>query len=37
MKGDCAWVVAKHPMMKPEGPFVREVLAAFADLGAPFD
>jgi hypothetical protein len=37
MKGDCAWVVAKHPMMKPEGPFVSEVLAAFADLGAPFD
>src|SRR5450759_3343867 len=27
MKGDCAWVVAKHPMMKPEGPFVRGVLA----------
>lgn len=37
MKGDCAWVVAKHPMVKPEGPLVREVLAAFADLGAPFD
>jgi hypothetical protein len=37
MKGNCAWVVAKHPMVKPEGPFVSEVLAAFADLGAPFD
>ena len=35
-KGDCAWVVAKHPMVKPEGPFVSEVLAAFAELGAPF-
>lgn len=30
-----AWVVAKHPMGKPEGPFVTEVLGAFADLGAP--
>lgn len=36
MRGDCAWVVAKHPMGKPEGPFVSEVLAAFAELGAPF-
>jgi hypothetical protein len=35
-KGDCAWVVAKHPMLKPEDRFVGEVLAAFADLGAPF-
>jgi hypothetical protein len=35
-KGDCAWVVAKHPMAKPEDRFVSEVLAAFADLGAPF-
>lgn len=34
-KGDSAWVVAKHPMV-PEGPFVTEVLAAFAELGAPF-
>ena len=30
-----SWVVAKHPMGKPEGPFVAEVLAAFAGLGAP--
>jgi hypothetical protein len=30
-----AWVVAKHPMRKPEAPFVAEVLAAFADLGLP--
>jgi hypothetical protein len=35
-KGDCAWVVAKHPMAKPEDRFVSDVLAAFADLGAPF-
>ena len=35
--GDCAWVVAKHPMVKPEGPFVSEVLAAFAELGVPFN
>ena len=35
-KGDCAWVVAKHPMAKPEDRFVSEVLAAFAELGAPF-
>ncbi len=34
-RGDCAWVVAKHPMTKPEDRFVGEVLAAFADLGAP--
>ena len=34
-EGDCAWVVAKHPMMKPEDRFVSDVLAAFADLGAP--
>ena len=33
---DCAWVVAKHPMVKPEGPFVTDVLGAFAELGAPF-
>ena len=32
----CAWVVAKHPMAKPEDRFVSDVLAAFADLGAPF-
>jgi hypothetical protein len=31
----CAWVVAKHPMGKPEDRFVGEVLAAFAELGAP--
>jgi hypothetical protein len=36
MRGDCAWVVAKHPMVKPEGPFISEVLATFAELGAPF-
>jgi len=35
-QGACAWVVAKHPMTKPEDRFVTEVLAAFADLGAPF-
>jgi hypothetical protein len=34
--GRCAWVVAKHPMTKPEDRFVSEVLAAFADVGAPF-
>ena len=28
-------VVAKHPMGKPEGPFVTEVLLGFADLGIP--
>lgn len=33
--GNVAWVVAKHPMTKPEDRFVHEVLAAFADLGAP--
>jgi hypothetical protein len=31
-----ACVVAKHPMAKPESPFVAEVIAAFADLGMPF-
>jgi hypothetical protein len=36
MKGNCAWVVAKHPMRKPEDRFVSEVLTSFADLGAPF-
>jgi hypothetical protein len=36
MRGECALVVAKHPMVKPEGPFVSEVLAAFTELGAPF-
>jgi hypothetical protein len=35
MKGDCAWVVAKHPMTKPEDRFVGEVLTAFDGLGAP--
>ena len=35
-RGDCPWVVAKHPMRKPEDRFVAEVLAAFRDLGAPF-
>lgn len=29
------WVVAKHPMAKPETKFVDEVLRAFADLGTP--
>jgi hypothetical protein len=33
--GNVAWVVAKHPMTKPEDPFVGEVLAAFASLGTP--
>jgi hypothetical protein len=28
-------VVAKHPMTKPEDPFVAEVLRGFADLGVP--
>jgi hypothetical protein len=37
MRGDCAWVVAKHPMVKPESQFVTEVLAAFAELGEPID
>lgn len=30
-----AWVVAKHPMRKPEDRFVAEVSSAFADLGRP--
>ena len=30
-----AWVVAKHPMRKPEDRFVEEVLGAFAELGIP--
>lgn len=30
-------VVAKHPMAKPEGRLVAEVLAGFADLGVPFN
>lgn len=30
-------VVAKHPVAKPEGPFVDEVLRAFADVGMPMD
>jgi hypothetical protein len=34
-KGGRHWVVAKHPMRKPEGPFVEEVRSAFAQLGAP--
>jgi hypothetical protein len=29
------WVVAKHPMTKPEGRFVADVRRAFADLGVP--
>lgn len=29
------WVIAKHPMRKPEGPFVNEVRSAFKELGAP--
>ncbi|MDP9227069.1 MAG: hypothetical protein M3P18_25130 [Actinomycetota bacterium] len=32
-----AWVVAKHPMGKPGDEYVRLVLDAFADLGAPLD
>lgn len=30
-------VVAKHPMAKPEGPFVAEVLVGFAELGLPMN
>ncbi len=30
-----AWVVAKHPMRKPENPYVEDVIAAFVELGAP--
>jgi hypothetical protein len=30
-----SWVIAKHPMRKPEGPFVNEVRSAFEELGAP--
>jgi hypothetical protein len=30
----CAWVIAKHPMRKPEGRFVNEVRGAFEELGA---
>lgn len=30
-----SWVVAKHPMRKPEDRFVDEVMSAFADLRAP--
>jgi hypothetical protein len=33
--GDCAWVVAKHPMTKPETQFVTDVLGAFRELGTP--
>lgn len=36
-RGGSAWVVAKHPMTKPEDRYVREVRAAFADLGAPLN
>jgi hypothetical protein len=32
--GDRVWVVAKHPMAKPETQFVEEVRAAFTALGA---
>jgi hypothetical protein len=35
MRGDAAWVVAKHPMGKPETRYVSEVRAAFAELGSP--
>jgi hypothetical protein len=31
------WVIAKHPMAKPENRFVDEVLGAFRDLDAPLD
>jgi hypothetical protein len=31
-----AWVVAKHPMRKPEDAFVTEVLRAFEELGKHF-
>lgn len=30
-----AWVVAKHPMKKPEQTLIDQVLRAFADLGSP--
>ena len=30
-----AWVVAKHPMRKPEDRFVAQVSGAFAELGRP--
>ncbi len=32
-----AWVVAKHPMRKPERAFVAAVRAAFEELGRPLD
>lgn len=32
-----AWVVAKHPMLKPEDRFVSEVLTAFGELGTPLE
>jgi len=35
MRDGSAWVIAKHPMGKPEGRFVAEVSAAFAELGRP--
>lgn len=34
MRGNEAWVLAKHPMGKPDARFVGEVLAAFRDVGA---
>ena len=33
--GTRPWVIAKHPMAKPETAFVQEVRAAFAWLGDP--
>ena len=35
ISGGRAWVVAKHPMGKPGDQFVREVLAAYEELGVP--
>jgi hypothetical protein len=35
ISGGQAWVVAKHPMGKPGDQFVREVLAAYEELGVP--
>ena len=33
--GGAAWVIAKHPIGKPEALFVSLVTQAFADLGRP--
>jgi hypothetical protein len=31
-KASTAWIVAKHPMCKPEGPFVSEIISALREL-----